>query len=268
MPNLLDVPGIKAYADKYKAMSAEERATLRAEVEQEKELSISCHVCRDAGFVHPVINSKPDYSRAIPCQCRRSALDAENQRRQFDLAGLNPNETDLLNSMDDAPGLTDALLEATALADGDDSGTLWLTIIGAQGNGKTHLARGIAQRCLRRKLSTRFCYCPELLSRLKKAMALDSVIKPENIIDDLVRVDLLVLDDLAGFNTTDWQWAQWEEIIGRRYKRAENGERCLLVVTTNKSPHEVFPKPIYSRLRDNKFAKVVTNKAPDYRPAR
>src|SRR4030042_38860 len=51
---------------------------------------LTCPICKGAGFIHPLSTSgQPDFSRVVPCQCRRQGLKKEklSQLQQFSNLG-------------------------------------------------------------------------------------------------------------------------------------------------------------------------------------
>lgn len=258
----------QAELDQLSRMTPQERDTLHKEVATIKYTEAGCRRCMGAGLVYPRTETgKVDYSRIIPCpECATAEDRARIREQRFKRTGMIEPYDDLLASFEVNACNLSAYNATCALITGDPKAR-WVTISGRQGSGKSHLARGAVQKLVGVLDQVRYCYCPELLLRFKKCIDnREGIETVESIIDDLVRADLVVLDDLSSPQDKRWEWENLEAIIGGRYNRVQNGEDCRLVVTTNKNPVVDFPAPIYSRLRDARFARVVVNEDKDRRP--
>lgn len=150
------------------------------------------------------------------------------------------------------PGTEKALVAAHDFI----AGTLcWLLIYGGVGNGKTHLAHGVALACLDRGRRVRFVNTLMLLTELRSQSG-----RPEFLtaMKELGWVPVLILDDF--FWATDLEGRWLEEVVQRRYV-----EKQPLLVTSNRDLKQLS-EPIVSRFLE--MGRVVLNKGTDYRRLR
>lgn len=101
-----------------------------------------------------------------------------------------------------------------------------LFLFGNPGTGKTFLAAIIAQECLKNDKTVIFGDVPTLLEILRSSFD-DKNTKITDLMDDLAKVDLLVLDDLGTENPTEWAVERLFSIINQRY----NAEKPLIVTS-------------------------------------
>ena len=111
----------------------------------------------------------------------------------------------------------------------DPRNTPFLTLHGAYGAGKTHLAMAIAQRAA---LQVIWANCNELFSYLKTRFRIDF----DEEVERIRKSELLVLDDLGANRGTPWQNEVLYGIINHRH-----AERMPTVITTNHNPYGESP---------------------------
>ena len=102
-----------------------------------------------------------------------------------------------------------------------------LFLCGKPGRGKTFLASIVTQEFLKLDKSVIFSDVPTLLEILRNSFD-DRNTKILDLMDDLIKVDLLVLDDLGTENPTEWAVERIYTIINQRYN-----EEKSLIVTSN-----------------------------------
>jgi DNA replication protein DnaC len=160
----------------------------------------------------------------------------------------------------DASGpLREAYEAALELA--EERGIKWLTLVGPVDTGKSHLAVAICRRWLARGKPARYVLVPLMLEELRAGYQFEG--EYDRRLEFLLKVPLLVLDDLGTQKPTEWAVEKLMQVIDYRYVNA-----LPLVVTTNK-PLDNLPGDsvhrIGSRLLRATFGKVVTINAHEYR---
>jgi DNA replication protein DnaC len=137
----------------------------------------------------------------------------------------------------------------------------WLTLVGPVDVGKSHLAVAICRRWIDRGQAARYVLVPLMLEELRASYNREG--EYDRLMDFLLKVPLLVLDDLGTQKPTEWAIEKLMQIVDYRYV---NG--LHMVVTTNRSPNE-FPGDIYhrigSRILRARFSRVVHIDAQEYR---
>jgi DNA replication protein DnaC len=148
-----------------------------------------------------------------------------------------------------------------ALELAEERGIKWLTLVGPVDTGKSHLAVAICRRWLARGKPARYVLVPLMLEELRAGYQVEG--EYDRRLEFLLKVPLLVLDDLGTQKPTEWAVEKLMQVIDYRYVNA-----LPLVVTTNK-PLDNLPGDsvhrIGSRLLRATFGKVVTINAQEYR---
>ena len=99
-----------------------------------------------------------------------------------------------------------------------------VVLVGGTGTGKSHIAIGIARRCIRGGRKARFFNVVDLVNKLESEVKLG---QQGRIADSLVRVDLVILDELGYLPFAQSGGQLLFHLISRLY------ERTSIIVTTN-----------------------------------
>ena len=215
-------------------------------------LSADCQICKGAGFIHPVIDGKPNYRDVVPCKCRVAKL--EEDRRQFLLTSCKfPPKAEWMTfdkfkvNPENKTGYTAAKKMADKPGD-----VRWLALLGNNGVGKTHLAVAICKAWVNAGIPARYVFTSLLLDELRSGYSSTDV---ENSYDAKFsyykNVPLLLLDDYGTESKTDWVQEKMDALVDYRLM---NG--LSLIVTSNKTLEEM-PARIRSRLFRHKDSVVV-----------
>lgn len=177
---------------------------------------------------------------------------AAMQFRDFDLRApaLQPEERASLES---------AFRAAMAFAD-EPKG--WLTLQGANGCGKTHLAAAIANRALSAGTSVFFAVVPDLLDHLRASFAPGKDVGYDELFEQVRNVGLLILDDLGAQATTPWAQEKLYQVVNYRTVSG-----LPTVVTTDQALDQIqaaHPR-IVARIADPLAGSVIVILAPHYR---
>ena len=223
-----------------------------------------CNICEDAGFVHPLnpVTGRPDYSRVVPCSCQKAVL--EQQRRQYllrfcELPTGPECQAMTFENFIVSPELQEAYDSALALAE-DRAPRNWLTLLSDCDRGKTHLAIAVCRRWLARGLAARYVHVPMLMDELRLGFRDVNDNTYQARFDRILKMPLLVLDDLGTENRTAWVQEKLEMIIDNRLMQG-----LALMVTTNLTM-ERLPFRIASRLQ--RHGRVVVIDGPEYSEVR
>lgn len=104
-----------------------------------------------------------------------------------------------------------------------------LLFLGTVGTGKTHLAAAITHYMAEHGVGVKFGNIVDIFESARNAYSTD-----EDIIKDIKKYPLLVIDDLGKERSTEWTKEKLYEIVNYRY------ERCLpMVFTTNLTSDEL-----------------------------
>jgi DNA replication protein DnaC len=136
-----------------------------------------------------------------------------------------------------------------------------LLLAGDRGVGKTHLACGILREVLdRHGVQGQFWPVVDLLDRLRRTADPDRATESlDDVQEQMLRVPLLVLDDLGAHRGTEWAEERLFGLIDARYR-----DSLPMVVTTNLTLQELAPR-VRSRLVDTASSVVVQVSGPDRR---
>ncbi len=139
-----------------------------------------------------------------------------------------------------------------------------LFITGGAGTGKTHLAAAIANFLLRGLTPVVFADITRLLSSLKATFTEESTNSEQQLIDELCRVELLVIDDLGKEKPSQWVEEKLYTIVNARYE-----DYKPIIITSNYSLEDIEARlensgeAIVSRLME--MCKGLKMNGPDYR---
>lgn len=134
-----------------------------------------------------------------------------------------------------------------------------LLIMGPSGVGKTHLAVALCRKLIKEKGID--CLFIDFREALREYSTIQTGEKREAFLNSLSSVELLVIDDFASRNLSDWEEDFVFRLINRRYL-----EELPLVLTTVFRGEELEEK-IGVRLRSRLYemCREVNIEAPDYR---
>lgn len=226
-----------------------------------------CPICNGAGWIHPRReDGSVDYATTVGCECMREEREHERQHLLLKYCELPFGSEKLTFDTFDVdkrwPSLAEAKKVALELAE-ETIDIRWLTLLGEVDCGKTHLAIAICRKWLERDKPARYVLVPIMLDELRRGYNKEGEQSYDRALQFLMRVDLLVLDDLGTQVPTPWAMEKLMMIIDYR---SVNG--LPLVVTTNKKLTQLpgdDEHRIGSRLMRFSAGRMITIDAPEYR---
>ncbi|GAF82668.1 unnamed protein product, partial [marine sediment metagenome] len=132
-----------------------------------------CGACQGAGFVHPMVGQKVNYSRVNPCRAPGCLVDSTATYRSGGGYVQGPAVTrpdQIFGTFKQVAGTEGAFKHAKAFADDRTEGWFYLVIYGPPGNGKTHLCNAAKKHLIERGAHPQMITAADLLSQLKVAM--------------------------------------------------------------------------------------------------
>jgi DNA replication protein DnaC len=120
----------------------------------------------------------------------------------------------------------------------------WLFFHGNCGTGKGHLCAAIIREVTRRGYSACFVKMQNLFLSIRETFRKDSEVKTSELLDQLVKVDLLVLDEVGVQLGTDFEWLTIHGIIDGRY------EMMRPLILTSNEPWERVKSLLGERVMD------------------
>ena len=217
-----------------------------------------CAICCGAGwFTKAVPFGHPNFGVLFPCQCKQAEWAHRTAAELARLSNLAPFRDKTFATFNPfVPGLRETVPRIRSYARRPDG---WLTLLGAYGVGKTHLAAAIANEALAREEHVLFAVVPDLLDHLRATFGPQSTVAYDERFELVRSVSLLILDDLGTESATPWAREKLYQLINHRYNY-----RLATVFTTNLRPEAIEPR-IYSRLCDPMGGIIITIVAQDYR---
>ena len=212
----------------------------------------------------------PDFGELFPCRCRKDELDRARMQRLQRYSGLSDEMLDrmtfdrfMVDRLDvDAEGRTYLEAAYTAAYTFAAQPEGWLLITGAHGNGKTHLAVAVVNRCIKRGDLSHFAFVPNLLDHLRSTFSPNSPVQYDQLFERVKSAPLLILDDMGAETSTSWAKEKLYQIVVHRYNA-----RLPTMITTYLKIDEIeaaHPR-LSSRLLDSTLVNWVPIEVPDYR---
>ncbi len=218
-----------------------------------------CKVCRGTGRVHPTLDSgKPDFSTLVNCQAE-GCLESQKRAYKSTEAYIVDKGVSKFNDFDSFKPVLGAESTMEAFKDiaFNEAAPPLLFVYGTTGNGKSHLCEATVIELLKRGIDCRMWPVADLVSQLKESI-------PENttdlMINNLKKLPALILDDWGQNYGSSWEVQKLEEIV-----IARDREGMITIITSNLEP-DALPERVISRARDATKARIIFNKAPDFRP--
>ena len=199
------------------------------------------------------------------CSCREATREVE----RADLGFPKRYQTCTFENYDyKNPSQKQAMRVAFTLASQFPAVNQGLLLSGPVGVGKTHLAVSIAKLLRDRGIPCIFCEFGTLLKQIRDSYNPATMSSELAILEPILRVDVLVLDELGASKPTDWVRETLYHIINTRYN-----ENRVSIFTTNfpddyddhrkETLEERIGVPIRSRLYQ--MCRTVILKGEDYR---
>ncbi len=220
-----------------------------------------CPICHGIHFVHPVVDDKVDYFNIVPCSCRLKEIETLKKESLIRYCELPPMvETMNFDNFKVYKEVQEAFKIAKSVAQSPDK-IHWLTFMGVNDTGKTHLAISICKEWISKGIAAKYAFVPLLLDELKEGFKHEGNDSYNSRFQRFLNAPLLVLDDLFTEVSTPWVREKLETIVDYRYMNKKS-----LIITTNKSLEEmdyISPR-LRSRLMRHPNAQIIVFQTKEY----
>lgn len=208
-----------------------------------------CSTCKDMGFYgRDVQPGHPDFGKAIPCACRTKGLMERQYKRLQSIDGLTPTERQIrlsgLHLDDENRGVYESVVYALQRKRGI------ITLYGKPGRGKSTFIIAAVNEAREVNVPAVYARVSDVLDYLRNAY--DPGRERELSADDrwhlLTTVDVLALDELDQFKTTEWAMEKFLALIDERWR---NMDRAVTLLASNAAIANL-PEKVASRLQDRR----------------
>jgi len=230
----------------------------------------TCSSCRDTGWI---VSRSEQVETAVPCpDCRKT----RTTNRLLKDAGIPPRyfERGLEAYSAQDRSQMEALKRAAEYVEAFPDVPRGLLFVGKPGVGKTHLSVAILKKLiLEKNVAGKFIDETEFLRRLQYSYGPDSAETEREVLLPLMKVDLLVWDDLGTGRPTEWAMETIRTLLNHRYTFQKQ-----TIFTTNWSlrapgakPGETTEQALAERIgprllsRIMEMAEIVQVTGPDFR---
>lgn len=222
--------------------------------------SDNCPICGGSGFVHPKYEGKTVFNHVVPCKCQKERLEKERIEFLLRTCELPPHAEDMtFENYKPNPNSQNAFNMAKLMSNKPGE-PMWLTLIGNNGVGKTHLAICICRAWVKAGIPARYTLVSLLLDELRSGFQNTD---PENSYDGKFNyyknIPLLLLDDYGAESKTPWVQEKMDALIDYRLMH-----ELSLIVTSNWSLDDMPPR-IKSRLIRPKNKAIIEVGGEDYK---
>ncbi|HUM69610.1 MAG TPA: ATP-binding protein [Chloroflexota bacterium] len=208
----------------------------------------------DPSLVQIIHIAAPDFRRTGVDQ-DQSDLSTLSLHHDKTLDNFDLRERELPKSQSD--NLRRALETAVDFAQSPKEWLVFNSI--GYGNGKTHLAAGIANAVAKQGEPALFLVVPHLLDHLRATFNPASGQRYDKLFDEIKTASLLVLDDLGTESATPWAREKLYQLFNYRYNA-----RLPTVITTATPVDEIDPR-LATRMLDGSRCTFFLIEAPSYR---
>ncbi len=174
----------------------------------------TCPSCRDSGWI---LSQSEPIETVVPCpDCRKT----RTTNRLLKDAGIPPRYYDRGLDAYFAHGRSqeEALKRAVEYVEAFPDVPRGLLFVGLPGVGKTHLSVAILKKLiLDKNVAGKFIDETEFLRRLQYSYGPDSAETEREVLLPLMKVDLLVWDDLGTGRPTEWAMETIRTLLNHRY---------------------------------------------------
>ena len=182
-----------------------------------------CLLCKGYGWVTldvPIEDKR--FGKAVPCVCRS---EEQRQARLRYLHSICRIPSRYVGAETDRPDIALAIRESTRRQQ-------FITVTGPYGTGKTTLLCAAVQQAITQHMLTSvYVLMADLLDHLRRAYEPNSKVNGDEFWDTLLACDVLAIDELDRFKTTEWAEQKLFQFVNERYNRT----RGLTLFATNRT---------------------------------
>lgn len=220
----------------------------------------ACHRCKDLGWVYTTDNPKhPQFGKAFPCECQTANFVERRRQYLIKIDGLRPE--DRLHKFENFE-LTDGNRQAYQIVtDAVKRRRGMITLTGGWGLGKTELLTCAVNAARNAGIPAVYATTAHLMDYLRQAYKPGAELDIDERWNLLTSAEVLAVDELEKFNTTEWALERFSRLIDERWRAMGS----LLTLFATNAKLERLPGDVFSRLQDGR-AQVVTLVGPDMRP--
>lgn len=220
--------------------------------------SFNCPICKDTGWALKSIEGQYDYYGECVCGLRQKQIleskkSFANIPETFKYMRLKDFRTDIYTKDENKVVVEKSVKAIQYWLENIDTmrnrGMGLYIASNAKGSGKTRMAASVANELVEKGISTLFATSVSIITEIKTSWEKDSANTENQLLNDLSRADVLVIDDFGTERESGWVNEKFYQIINNRYV----GKKITIFTSNSRLNDLRYDERIKNRIKETTF---------------